>query len=166
MELQRAVGNPVNSGPGLLARSVDIQRGADVRLGYANIDTSLNGRTSDSYTGNYLTMPMGQFATIQAAHRFDNGILIGGDAQYAPEYKDTYDFATGGQGPALPSYAVVNAFAEYSPPAVENLTVRLEANNLFDETYASRATYGQEFSSVATLNEPGRSFHLSAELKF
>lgn len=28
-----------------------------------------------------------EIATIQAAHRFDNGILIGGDAQYAPSTK-------------------------------------------------------------------------------
>jgi len=137
-----------------------------VRLGYASIDTELNGRTADSYTGNYLTMPMGDFVTVQAAHQFENGVLIGGDAQFAFDYDDTYDFATGGQGPTLPGYSVVNTFVEYSPSNFDTLTLRAEVNNLFDASYASRATYGQEFATVVPLNEPGRSFRLSAEIKF
>lgn len=88
-----------------------------VRLGYAKIDTEVDGRTADSYSGNYLTMPLGEFVTLQTAHRFDNGLLIGGDAQVTLDNADTYDFATGGKGPELPGYTVVNAFVEYSPRA-------------------------------------------------
>ena len=99
-------------------------------------------------------------------HRLGNGVLVGGDAQVAFDYDDTYNSATGGKGPTLPGYTLVNAFAEYSPRNVDNLTLRAEINNLFDETYASRATYGQEFGTVVPLNEPGRSIRLSAEIVF
>ncbi|WP_172293427.1 TonB-dependent receptor domain-containing protein [Pseudoruegeria sp. HB172150] len=141
--------------------------GGFLRVGFASIDTELDGRTADSYTGNYLTMPMGDFLTVQAAHEFNNGVLVGGDAQIAFDYDDTYDYDTGGQGPTLPGYTVVNIFTEYTPPQMQNLTFRAEVNNLFDETYASRATYGQEFvGEVVPLNEPGRSIRLSAEIAF
>ena len=141
--------------------------GGFVRVGYANIDTDINGRTADSFTGNYLTMPMGEFVSLQAAHQFNNGVLIGGDAQVAFDYDDTYDFATGGRGPELPGYTVVNVFAQYSPKKMQNLTLRAEVSNLFDETYANRATYGQEFvGEVVALNEPGRSLRLMAEIEF
>ncbi|MEO1308461.1 MAG: TonB-dependent receptor, partial [Pseudomonadota bacterium] len=141
--------------------------GGFFRAGFARIDTELDGRTADSFTGNYLTMPLGDFLTFQAAHRFDNGVLIGGDAQVAFDYEDTYDFANGGQGPELPGYTVANVFAEYSPKRLDNMTLRAEINNLFNETYAARATYGQEFvGEVVPLNEPGRSVRLSMEVVF
>ncbi|MTI02005.1 TonB-dependent receptor [Roseibium sp. RKSG952] len=141
--------------------------GGFVRVGYANIDTDINGRTADSFTGNYLTMPMGEFVSLQAAHQFNNGLLIGGDAQVAFDYDDTYDFATRGRGPELPGYTVVNVFAQYTPKKMQNLTLRAEVSNLFDETYANRATYGQEFvGEVVALNEPGRSLRLMAEIEF
>ncbi|MEM1079360.1 MAG: TonB-dependent receptor [Pseudomonadota bacterium] len=141
--------------------------GGFFRAGFASIDTELDGRTADSFTGNYLTMPMGDFLTFQAAHQFDNGLLVGGDAQVAFDYDDTYDFDTGGKGPELPGYTVVNAFVEYVPSQLSNLTLRAEVNNLFDQQYAARATYGQEFvGEVVPLYEPGRSFRLSAVMTF
>ncbi|MEP5758760.1 MAG: TonB-dependent receptor, partial [Litoreibacter sp.] len=139
--------------------------GGFFRAGYANIDTEVNDRVADSFTGNYLTIPMGEFITFQTAHRFNNGLLIGGDAQVALDYDDTFDFLGG--SPTLSGYTVVNTFAEYTPPQMENLRLRAEINNLFDRQYAARATYGQDFpTEVEPLYEPGRSFRLSAELVF
>ena len=141
--------------------------GGFFRAGFASVDTKTDGRTADSYTGNYLTMPMGEFLTFQAAHQFGNGLLVGGDVQVALDYDDTYDFATGGQGPTLPGYTVANVFVDYTLPRMPNLTLRAEVNNLFDEQYASRATYGQEFvGEVEPLYEPGRSIRLSAQIVF
>lgn len=135
------------------------------RAGFASIDTRVNDNVADSYTGNYLTVPMGDFITFQAAHRFDNGLLFGGDAQIALDYDKTDDFYGG--SPTIAGYSVVNAFVEYSPKSMENLTLRAEVNNLFDEKYAARATYGQDFpTEVVPLYEPGRSIRLSAELVF
>lgn len=136
-----------------------------LRAGFARVETDVNDRTADSFTGNYLTMPLGDFLTFQAAHRFANGVLIGGDAQVAFDYDDTNDFMGG--APTIGGYTVVNTFAEYSPPSMENLVLRAEINNLFDEKYAARATYGQDFpTEVDPLFEPGRSLRLSAEITF
>ena len=66
----------------------------------------------------------------------------------------------------LPGYTVVSLYTEYQPAELEFLTLRLELNNLFDETYADRATYGQEFTNVRPLYEPGRSVMLMAKAKF
>ena len=47
------------------------------------------------------------------------------------------------------------------------VSLRAEVNNLFDEQYSSRATYGQEFvGEVEPLTEPDRSIRLSAEIVF
>lgn len=139
--------------------------GGFFRVGYANIDTEVNSRVADSFTGNYLTIPLGEFITFQTAHRFDNGILLGGDAQIAFDYDDTFDFLGG--SPTIEGYTVVNTFVEYSPKRMKNLTLRMEVNNLFDEQYVARATYGQDFpTEVEALPEPGRSLRLSAEIVF
>lgn len=62
---------------------------------------------------------------------------------------------------------MVNTFVEYSPKRMKNLTLRMEVNNLFDEQYVARATYGQDFpTEVEALPEPGRSLRLSAEIVF
>ena len=141
--------------------------GGFFRAGFARVETKIDGRPADSYTGNYLTMPMGDFLKFQVAHRLDNGLLLGGDVEVAFDFKDTYDSSTGGRGPVIEGYTVANAFMEYAPSQVKNLTLRAEVNNIFDQNYASRATYGQEFAGeVEPLFEPGRSIRLSAEIVF
>lgn len=60
----------------------------------------------------------------------------------------------------LQGYQVVNIFADYTPPAFENLNVRAQVQNLFDEQYADRATYGGDYEDFNTLKEPGRTFSL------
>ncbi|MFD0387765.1 hypothetical protein ACFQ4K_07915 [Tistrella bauzanensis] len=100
---------------------------------------------------------------IEAGHRFDTiGLAIGGTIDAAFKNKDTVD-----QGNLpLESYQAVGLYAEYQPPMADFLTLRVEGNNLFDETYADRATYGQEFSNVVPLYEPGRSVLVKATVHF
>lgn len=173
-EINNARAASFSGGPGLTADlktkgfelgvSTTWERGF-LRAGFARVETDINGRTADSFTGNYLTMPLGDFLTFQAAHRFSNGVLLGGDAQVAFDYDDTFDFQGG--SPTIEGYSVVNTFVEYSPRSMGNLVLRAEVNNLFDEQYAARATYGQDFpTEVVPLFEPGRSFRLSAEIVF
>ena len=136
-------------------------------IGYANIDTRIDGNVSDSFTGRYLTTPIGEVITLEVAHEFAaQGVTVGADAQLVLEETNTYDVGTGLRGQSLPAYEVVNAFAEYTPKKLKNLTIRGEVNNIFDETYASRATYGQEYGTVVPLREPGRSFRISASMRF
>ncbi|WP_269747082.1 TonB-dependent receptor domain-containing protein [Elstera litoralis] len=133
-----------------------------VRAKYADIDVTINGQPADSETGTYLATPMGQIITLGGAHRFrDWGLTLGADLEVVLDYNK----AAPGNLP-LKGYEVFNAFAEYSPLEYSNLTFRAEIRNLFDRTYADRATYGQEFGTVTPLYQPGRAFLLSASAKF
>ncbi|WP_432285352.1 TonB-dependent receptor [Aminobacter sp. BA135] len=127
----------------------------NVSVKYANIDVTIDGKPADSDLGTYLVTPVGQIITLSAMHRFDDwGVKLGGDVEIA--LKDD----------VFKGHEVVNIFAEYQPESNPNLTFRGEVKNLFDENYAGRATYGQEFVTVKPLLEPGRSFRLSATAKF
>jgi hemoglobin/transferrin/lactoferrin receptor protein len=133
-----------------------------VRVKYAHIDVTIDGQPADSDTGTYIATPVGDIITIVGAYTFDSwDVTVGGDIEIAPEY----DRVVAGS-PPYPAYEVVNVFAEYRPEAYANLIFRAEVNNLFDETYSDRATYGSEFGNVTPLFEPGRSFVFSAKATF
>jgi hemoglobin/transferrin/lactoferrin receptor protein len=51
------------------------------RIGYSNVETQVNDLSIHSFTGNYLTMPLGETVTFQTAHQFNNGVIIGGDGK-------------------------------------------------------------------------------------
>ncbi|KRS11656.1 hypothetical protein XM53_15415 [Roseovarius atlanticus] len=132
------------------------------RIAYADIDTKVNGGPADSYIGRYLTTPLGDNLVFEVANTWDRlGLTLGADAQIVFDTS-----AAGAPGGEIDGFEVVNAFAEYTPRRMENLTVRAEIDNIFDETYTERATYGQEFATVTPLREPGRSFNLRATLRF
>ncbi|MDI6024912.1 TonB-dependent receptor [Corticibacterium sp. UT-5YL-CI-8] len=149
------------------SRGFEIGAGYDwltgyVKVKYAHIDVDIDGHPADSDSGNYIATPVGNIITIVAAHTFaDWGLTVGGDVEIAPEY----DHVAVGYKP-YPAYEIVNLFAEYKPEQMPNFTFRAEVQNLFDEEYSSRATYGQEFPNVTPLYEPGRSFLLSAKATF
>ncbi|MDQ8700524.1 TonB-dependent receptor domain-containing protein [Hyphomicrobium sp. LHD-15] len=139
-------------------------RNGFLRVKYANIDATIDGKPADSYLGNYLVTPFGEMITVTGAHTFEGtGVTIRADALFAPEY----DRVAAGY-PPYPSYTVFNAFVEYQPDLRGyDLTFRLDVRNIFDETYAERASYGHEFvGEVTPLYEPGRSFLLSTTAKF
>jgi hemoglobin/transferrin/lactoferrin receptor protein len=140
-----------------------------VSVRYADVDAELDGYYPDSDIGRYLTTPLGQSIMIVAGYTFvDYGLMIGGDVEIAlrnsdttlvrPEYPDAKL--------ALPGYEVFNAFAEWTPPSKPNFTLRADARNIFDETYTNRASYGQDFDGVKPHYDPGRSFRLSATVRF
>ncbi|MEI2301739.1 TonB-dependent receptor [Ensifer sp. MJa1] len=132
------------------------------KVKYANIDVEIDGKPADSDLGTYLATPAGQIITLQAIHTLtDWGVTFGADAEIALDYDDV---AVGSK--PLEGYQVFNAYVEYVPVERPNLTLRAELKNIFDETYANRATYGQEFGNVTPLYEPGRSFILTARATF
>ncbi len=130
-----------------------------IKVKYARINAEIDGKPADSDTGNYLTTPVGDIITVSAAHTFsDWGLTVGTDMEFAPEYKDgTITYA---------SYEVVNLYTEWKPEQLSHMTFRAEVQNLLNETYASRATYGQEFGNVTPLYEQGRTFLLSVKATF
>ena len=63
-------------------------------------------------------------------------------------------------------HSLDGAYAEYVPPQADFLTLRVEANNITDEEYADRASYGQDFATVEQMLEPGRSFLFKLRAEF
>lgn len=133
-----------------------------IRAKYASVDVKIDGRRADSDTGTYLATPIGDVLTLTAAHTFRQwGVTIGADVEIVFDYKKVAPDSL-----PLSGYEVVNVFAEYKPLQLPNLTLRAEVKNLLDQTYADRATYGQEFGTVTPLYQPGRAIVLSASARF
>jgi hemoglobin/transferrin/lactoferrin receptor protein len=138
-----------------------------VRVKYADIDVDIDGKPADSETGNYLATPVGQIITVVASHTFTQwGLTIGGNMEIALEMDDVPAPLVDVVYQPIDGYTVVNLYAEYRPVSLPHLMLRLDVNNIFDETYASRGTYGQDIEGVEPLLEPGRSFILTASAKF
>lgn len=134
-----------------------------VRVSYTDSQIELDGDPADSDTSQYLGAPLGRIIAVEAVHSFtDIGVTVGGSVDAALDNDDTED---AGYEP-LDGYEVLNLFAEYRPDFAEFLTLRVEANNIFDANYADRATYGQEFATVEPLREAGRSFLFVVRAKF
>lgn len=134
-----------------------------VRVTYTDSTIEVNGAPADSDVTQYLGAPIGRVIAVEAAHSFtDMGLTIGGTIDAALENTDTEDAG----GRKLEAYEVLSLFAEYRPGLASFLTLRIEANNVLDAAYADRATYGQDFTNVRPLMEPGRSFLLRAKAEF
>lgn len=133
-----------------------------VRARYADIDVTIDGFPADSETGTYLAAPMGKIFTVGGAHTIRPWELtLGADLEVV---LDNSNVVVGKQ---LKGYEVVNLFASYQlPETYSNVNLRVDVRNLFDETYADRATYGQEFGTVTPLYQPGRSVIFSAAAGF
>ncbi|MCG7624613.1 TonB-dependent receptor domain-containing protein [Epibacterium sp. Ofav1-8] len=134
-----------------------------VRMTYSNSEIEVNGASSGSYEALDYGAPLGQVIALEVQHELvAYDLLIGGSLDMALDYDDTQ--STSDQG--LEGYQVVNVFAEYTPPQLPALILRASINNLFDESYADRSTYGADYSSIVPLNEPGRTFVFEAIARF
>ncbi|MCZ4351705.1 TonB-dependent receptor [Roseovarius aestuarii] len=128
---------------------------AAINYTYADVET--NGSTVAT-TAYYLGRPVGHIFGLEAGYDITPEWGVGGTAQIALENDDTPT--------TLPGYEVLNLFAEYQPSRFENLNLRLDVHNVFDETYASRSSDGLGLTNVVPITEPGRTFTLTATLKF
>lgn len=133
------------------------------RLTFSDTEIEVNGASSGSYEALDFGAPIGQIIALQVQQQLPQyNLLVGGSLDMALDYDDTASTSDLG----LPGYQVVNLFAEYTPPAFSGVTLRASVNNLFDEDYADRATYGADYSSVVALREPGRTFVIEAVARF
>lgn len=169
------VRNPTYSGGPHLKHDF-ITRGYEVGAGYywnngfaklsfsdSTIKVDGSAAKSDSDTTQYLGAPLGKVFALEAEHTFhDLGLTVGGTIDGALKNKDT----TKAGNAALDGYTTYGLYAEYKPKELEFLTLRLEGNNLNDQAYADRATYGQDFANVEPMLEAGRSFLFSLRADF
>lgn len=133
------------------------------RISYTDSEITIDGDPTNSDATQYFGTPLGRIFAVEIAQVIESlGLRLGGTIDAALKNNDTV--AAGGQ--PLDAYEVFNLYAEYRPMATSALTLRLETNNVLDEQYADRATYGQDFATVQPLAEQGRSFLVQARLQF
>ncbi|WP_432690541.1 TonB-dependent receptor domain-containing protein [Pseudooceanicola sp. C21-150M6] len=128
-----------------------------IQANYTYADVQLDGAQIGS-TSYYWGRPMGHLFGLTAAFEVTPGLTLGGTAEIA---LDNNDGAV-----ALPGYEVVNLFASYKPRQFDNLELRLDVRNVFDETYSKRSADGIDFSRVTPLTEPGRTIAVSLTTRF
>ncbi|MBB3021116.1 hemoglobin/transferrin/lactoferrin receptor protein [Microvirga lupini] len=158
------------NGENLRSQGVDLS----VRYDWANAFISAKYTHADVRYGDRIALPgdynngitVGDIFTLSGAYTWQEyGLTLGASAEFAPEIDD----------PALraeafypfEAYNVINAFLEWAPTqkALQNVTVRADVRNIFDEEYYSRGSYGQT-DMITPAYSPGRSVYLSANVKF
>lgn len=134
------------------------------RMSFSHSESTLNGRKASAYDLANLGTPIGSVLSLEVQHSLpQHNLLFGGSIEATGSYDAGGNFAER----KIPGYQVANVFVEYTPPKLGGLSIRGSINNLFDEKYADRATYGGEFvTDFNTLNEPGRSFSVVVSHKF
>lgn len=131
-------------------------------LRFADADVTLNGAGASTYDLLDLGTPPGRLLSLEVSHEVTPGLTMGGVLQKAFDLShqgsDTdQDFA---------GYTTVDIFAEYQPSNMENLVIRAEVTNLFDQAYIDRASYGGDYTTVIGQQEPGRAIALTANYTF
>jgi catecholate siderophore receptor len=131
-----------------------------ITAGYTDMNTEVdNGPLVTAGGTNQLTYTPEEAFTSWTTYRFASGLMIGGGVRYTAGMQRGTDGAVG--TPAYTdSYTVVDAIVSYDFSA--NVSVRLNAYNLFDEEY------------VASINKSGyrytpgtaRTFMVSADFRF
>lgn len=139
------------------------------KFSYADIESEINGVTG-STEYQYIGVPVGKNVKAEFEHSLPKfNVTVGADAQHYLSL-DGYDIYTDTTvSDSFESYTVANAFLSYKPASFNGLTLRASVENMFDESYVDRASYGQEYTSLygtQVLKEQGRSFVLSAKLNF
>jgi len=130
---------------------------------YADVTQGRNAALPNSGT----FMPVGHMATAFIDHEFvDYNLKVGASLSWAGRIKNAYATTNGFLD--QPSYTVVNAYAEWSPPVRKNLTLRVGVENLFNETYYERSSYAASSNrgGIDPVYAPGRTFTFQTALKF
>lgn len=134
------------------------------RLTFSDTQALWNGETTSNYAVLDSGTALGQVLAIEMQQELpDHNLVVGGAIEaargmnvYDVQYATDYSYA---------GYAVLDLFAEYHVPNVNDLVVRVTVDNVFDAKYADRATYGAEYG-LETLAEPGRTISLIATVEF
>lgn len=129
---------------------------------YADIESRMDDEFATSYDGNYFTVPLGEQVAISGELYWPNTQwVLGMSTEIALENDD---LESRGLGEKQESYTVMDVYVDYTP--IDALSLRLSVDNLNNEEYTERASYGQEFPTVETLLEPGRSINMDVRYNF
>ena len=135
------------------------------RLTYSHSEVRVGGRQASSFYVLDYGAPLGDVIALTVQQKLPSlDLTIGGNLDMALDFSPSLNEPDPTQ--KLDGYSVLNLFAEYQPRSYPNVTLRAEVQNVFDETYADRATYGGDYPGFSTLREPGRTFVISAVARF
>lgn len=134
------------------------------RAKYTSADVSANGAPIGT-TAYYLGRPMGHIVALETAFQPSSEWTIGRNAEITLKFTNTTRSA---DWTSLDAYSVFNLYAEYTPAGMENLRMRLDVRNLFDEAYVARGNDagGSTAGRANPLTEPGRAITLTANVTF
>jgi len=158
------------NGDNLRSQGVDLA----LRYDWENAFISAKYSHADVRYGDRIALPsdynngiaIGDLFTVSGAYTFvEYGLTLGASAEFALELDDP-DLRAAGFYP-INGYNLFNAFVEWKPtqPLLQNVTLRADVRNIFDEEYYSRGSYAQT-DTITPVYSPGRTFYLSANVKF
>jgi catecholate siderophore receptor len=118
-----------------------------------------------SFDGDELAFTPNYTANLWTTYRFPVGLTIGGGLQYVSgsyvgRPDDAERIVPNGRFGKLDDYLVFNALVAYE--VTENVTIRLNIDNVFDEVYAVSSNWSGVRSSLG----PPRTYTISADWKF
>lgn len=158
------------NGDDLRSQGVDLA----LRYDWENAFISAKYTHADVRYGDRIALPsdynngiaLGDLFTFSGAYTWQQyGLTVGASAEIALEVDDP-DLRAAGFYP-INGYNLFNAFVEWKPTQafLQNMTLRADVRNIFDEEYYSRGSYGKT-DMVTPVYSPGRTFYLSANVKF
>jgi catecholate siderophore receptor len=121
--------------------------------------------TATRTSGDELAFTPSFTANLWSTYKLTDVFTVGGGVQYVGESwvgrpDDATRIIANGRYGKLPSYFLVNAMASYD--VTENITLRLNVDNIFDEKYARSLNWNAQ---RADLGAP-RTYWLSASFKY
>lgn len=146
---------------------IDSERkhGAAVDRTQSDTDYTVNGVIVSTTNGQELAYTPKITASLWSTYKVTDAFTVGAGFQYVGESwagrpDDATRIIANGRFGKLPDYFVVNAMASYD--VTENITVRLNVDNVFDELYAS----SMNWPGVRAQLGPPRTYWLSASFKY
>jgi hemoglobin/transferrin/lactoferrin receptor protein len=159
----------ITNGDSITSQGVDVGasytlENARVAVKYTHTDVEMGNRSAlPSDFG--AAQPVGDLVTLSGQYTIAPlAVTLGGSTEIAMSMNDSNLTDAGFE--KIDGYTVFNLFTEWSPEFIApHVTVRFEANNLFDQDYYTRSTYSPN-ARVTPVYEQGRSFMLSSTLRF
>jgi hemoglobin/transferrin/lactoferrin receptor protein len=135
----------------------------DTRIGATFTKARLTSGDATILPNSGTFMPIGDMATLFIDHEIpDYNLKLGATLAWAGSIDAIGTFYE------QKAYAVVNAYAEWTPPAFDNMTLRIGVENLFNETYYERSGYATSSArgGIEPVYAPGRTVTFHTALKF
>lgn len=141
---------------------------ANTRLGatFTRANVTYDGAFSLPQGGSF--MPTGDLATLYVDHRMpDQNLTLGASLEWAGNLSKPEMTAAGFRD--HDGYAVVNAYAAWTPEMLRGATLRLGVDNLLDKTYYERGSYVERVRGTREIQPqfaPGRTITLGVSMAF